>query len=168
MKRYISAQDREFYTFMLEIIQALGGTDMHYKWLISDIEAYPERSGKDMELIEDNRFMLITNQESLEILTEDDFQWIWAVFSAIPENVGNEEILGFELSTVDNVDIYKDDIAIIQHPLDEIEIVAVDSSSVFIVAKNNQITDKFKKLFPMSVGDYHRIKNNRKQNPLIY
>lgn len=154
MKRYISTRDRKYYTYMLEIIQALEGNESKYKWLISDIEAHPEKGGKYTEFIEDNRFVILSSRELLEMLLEDDFQWIWAVFSAIPKNVDDKEILRFDMPSVENEEIYKDDSAIIQHPLAEIEIVAEDSSSVLIVARENQIAEKFKKLFPMSRENY--------------
>ncbi len=149
MKRYISTHDRKYYTYMLEVITALGGNDLKYKWLISDIEAYPDRE----TILNDH--LILSNTELIKMLSENDFQWIWAVFSAIPENISNDEILKFELpSADDNENIYKDDVAIIQHPLAEIEIVAEDSSSVFIVAKDEQMAEKFKKLFPMAGTNY--------------
>ncbi|WP_167959048.1 hypothetical protein [Anaerosporobacter faecicola] len=74
------------------------------------------------------------------MLSECDFQWIWAVFSAIPEKISNEEVLKYSLPyAAENEEIYKDDVAIIQHPLADFEIVAEDSSSVFIVSKDKQI-----------------------------
>ncbi|MBR3571575.1 MAG: hypothetical protein IKL15_02825, partial [Mycoplasmataceae bacterium] len=59
-----------------------------------------------------------------------------------------EEVLKYELPFADgNYDIYKDDIFVIQHPLADIEIVADDSSSVFIVAKDDEIAEKFKEAY---------------------
>ncbi len=134
---------------MLEIIMALGGRDLKYKWLISNIEAYPDRK----TILND--YLILSNAELIEMLSENDFQWIWAVFSAIPEKISNDEILKFELPSADcNENIYKDDVAIIQHPLAEIEIAAEDSSSVFIVAKDEQMAERFKKLFPKAGTNY--------------
>ncbi len=149
MKRYISTKERKYYTFMLELIMALGGNDLKYKWLISDIEAYPDKETR----LKDH--LILSNAELIQMLSENNFQWIWAVFSAIPENVSNDEILKFELpSAENNENIYKDDVAIIQHPLAEMEIVAMDSSSVFIVAKDEQMAERFKKLFPKARTNY--------------
>ncbi|MDO5292099.1 MAG: DUF2691 family protein [bacterium] len=155
MKRYISTQDREGYTQMLEIVSALGGSRLGYKWLITDVEAYPQDGGKYDELIENNSYIILSNAEFLNMLSECNFQWIWAVFSAIPEKISNEEILKYSLPyAAENEEIYKDDVAIIQHPLADIEIVAEDSSSVFIVSKDEQMAEKFKNLFPMSRTNY--------------
>ncbi len=154
MKRYISTNDRKRYTFMLEVISALGGENLEYKWLISSIEAYPNKKGKYTDLIENGEDIVVSNAELIEMLSEDDFQWIWAVFSAIPANVSNEEILKYELPSAEREDIYRSGVAIIQHPLAEIEIVAEDSSSVFIVSKNEQMAERFKNLFPKSKMNY--------------
>ncbi len=139
---------------MFEIITALGGKDLEYKWLVSSIEAYPNKRGKYTDLIENSEYIILPNADLMEMLSEDDFQWVWAVFSAIPANTSNEEILKYELPSVENDEIYRSDAAIIQHPLAEIEIVANDSSSVFIVSKNRQMAEKFKTLFPKSKTNY--------------
>ncbi len=154
MIRYISTHDRKYYTYMLEVLSALGGKDLEYKWLISSIEAYPRKREKYADFVESSEYIILPNTELMEMLCEDDFQWIWAVFSAIPSNRSNEEILKYELPSVENAEIYKNDVAIIQHPLAEIEIVAEDSSSVFIVAKDEQMAEKFKNLFPKSKTNY--------------
>jgi len=140
---------------MLEIILAIGGSKLRYKWLITDIEAYPGDNGPYDRLIKNNNYLIISNSDFLKMLSECDFQWIWAVFSAIPEAVDNESILKYELPHVNgNESIYKDNAAVIQHPLAEIEIVAEDSSSVFIVAKDDQIANKFMNLFPLAKSNY--------------
>ena len=148
MKRYISVHDREFYTYMLEIILAIGGNDLRYKWLITDVTAYPQDDGQYDSLIKNNDYLILSNSDFLKMLSDCDFQWIWAVFSAIPENISDDAILHL------NADIFKDDVAVIQHPLADIEIVAEDSSSVLIVSKDNQIAEKFKDLFPMATSNY--------------
>ena len=155
MKRYISAYDRKYYTHMLEIILAIGGNNLKYKWLISDIEAYPQDNGLYDNLIENNSYLILSNNDLIKMLSECDFQWIWAVFSAIPEDISDDDILKYKLPYAnENGEIYKDDVAIIQHPLADIEIVAEDSSSVFIVAKDNNIADRFKALFSMAKTNY--------------
>lgn len=155
MKRYISTNDRNSYTYMLEILLSLGGKDLDYKWLITDIVAYPMDNGKYDELLKKNDFLIMSNHDLFEMLSECDFQWIWAGFSAIPDNIDDGEILKYELPYVDgNDDIYIDNAPIIQHPLADIEIVAEDSTSVFIVAKENSVAEKFHDLFPNAKMNY--------------
>lgn len=54
-----------------------------------------------------------------------------------------------------NTLIYQDNNPIIQHPLAAIEIVAEDSSLFFIVSKDDDIIEKFKKCYPKSKVNYN-------------
>lgn len=147
MKRYISDKE-EYYTYMLKLLNAIGGRSLNYNWLITNIEAYPQDNGELDKLIRENDYLFLSTDELISMLEKNDFQWIWGVFSAIPKEYTKEEVLKYELPFADgNYDIYKDDIFVIQHPLADIEIVAEDSSSVFIVAKDDDIAEKFKDLY---------------------
>lgn len=147
MKRYISDKE-EYYTYMLKLLNAIGGRSLKYNWLITNIEAYPQDNGELDKLIRENDYLFLSTDELISMLEKNDFQWIWGVFSAIPKEYTKEEVLKYELPFVDgNYDIYKEDIFVIQHPLADIEIVAEDSSSVFIVSKDDDIAEKFKDLY---------------------
>ncbi len=151
MKRYISKDDEKYYTHMLKIINAIVGEHLKYHWLITDIEAYPQHYPRLEQLISENGYLLLSNNELLDILEKDDFQWIWGVFSAIPEQYTKEEILKYELPyIIENTKVCEDNHFIIQHPLAEIEITCVDSSYVFIVSENETVLELFKKLYPNS------------------
>ena len=155
MKRYYSEKEEKFYTHMLKVLNSIGGRNLEYNWLITDIEAYPQDEGRLDELISNNEYLFLSNDELLDILEEEDFQWIWGVFSAIPKNYTKEEVLKYELPFGDgNYDIYKEDIFVIQHPLADIEIVAFDSSLVQIVAKDDEIAEKFKNVYKNSKVNY--------------
>ena len=160
MKRYISEKEDKYYTHMLKILNAIGGRNLDYNWLITDIEAYPQKSNYEIDenlykLLKDKNYVFISNNDLLDILEKNDFQWIWGVFSAIPKQYSEEEILEYELPYADgNEYIYKDDSFIIQHPLADIEIVAFDSSLVHIVAKDDEIADKFKELYKEAKINY--------------
>lgn len=66
------------------------------------------------------------------------------VFSAIPSQYSEEEILKYPLP---NIKENKE--TTIQHPLAEIEIGANDSSSLYIISDDTYI-EIFKKLYPSS------------------
>lgn len=149
MKRYCSTADRTYYTHMREILLALDGETLAHKWLISDYEACPWVNEKLEHLLEENSFLLLPAKELLDMLAEEDFQWIWAVFSAIPNSFSDEEILKYPLPTIrDNEAPFNS--PIIQHPLAELEIVAWDSTGVWIVSKQEGLAEKFRVLFPKS------------------
>lgn len=154
MNRLISVGDKGGYTMMLKVINALGGRNLNYNWLITDIEAYPQKGLKELDeelynYLTEKDYVFISNSDLLDILEKNDFQWIWGVFSAIPVNYSIEEVLKYELPYAeDNHDIYLDNNFVIQHPLADIEIVAFDSSGMHIVSKDKDICDKFKILYP--------------------
>ena len=131
--RYISTKDRKEYSYLLETLDAISKYIVNYKWLITDIEAYPLR--RDLfDLINEKDYIILSTDKLIDYLNEDNFQWIWAVFSAIPKTISDEEILRYRRPKAgDNSQIYEDDVSIIQHPLDEIEIIVEDSSAISIV-----------------------------------
>ena len=146
MKRYISDKE-DYYTYMLKVLNAIGGRNLQYNWLITNIEAYPQNEELN-QFIRENDYLFLSTDELISILEKEDFQWVWGVFSAIPKSYTKEQILKYDLPFADgNTKIYKNNNFVIQHPLADIEIVAQDSNSVFIVAKDDEILEKFKNVY---------------------
>ena len=87
MKRYVS-QGEDSYTNMLKIINTLGGKNLNYNWLITEIET---NTG---DYFYDN-YIILSNDELLNKLETKQIQWIWGVFSAIPKKYSKEEILNY-------------------------------------------------------------------------
>lgn len=137
MKRYISKTDEYYYTDMLKVIKAIGGKNLDYNWLITEIET------STGDYFEDD-YIILTNEKLLDKLESKKIQWIWGTFSAIPKKYKQEEILKYNLPGVENID--KKEIKP-QHPLAEIEIIAYDSTFVQIIAKE-EIAKRFKKIYP--------------------
>lgn len=137
MKRYISKEDEYYYTDMLKVIKAIGGKNLDYNWLITEIET------STGDYFEDD-YIILTNEELLDKLESKKIQWIWETFSAIPKKYKQEEILKYNLPGVENID--KKEIKP-QHSLAEIEIIAYDSTFVQIIAKE-EIAKRFKKIYP--------------------
>lgn len=160
MNRLISVGDKSGYTMMLKVINAIGGRNLNYNWLITDIEAYPQKGLGEIDdelysYLNDNDYVFISNSDLLDILEKNDFQWIWGVFSAIPVNYSKEEVLKYDLPFAeDNSDIYLDNNFVIQHPLAEIEIVAFDSSGMHIISKDKDICDHLKLVYPDARENY--------------
>ena len=160
MNRLISVGDKSGYTMMLKVINAIGGRNLNYNWLITDIEAYPQKGLGEIDdelysYLNENDYVFISNSDLLDILEKNDFQWIWGVFSAIPVNYSKEEVLNYDLPFAeDNSDIYLDNNFVIQHPLAEIEIVAFDSSGMHIVSKDKDICDRLKLVYPDARENY--------------
>lgn len=157
MKRLISTKDFDYYTKLKNILLDLELANKEYWWLISDIEAYPSKE-EYQDFIYKEDYVLIKTSALLEILKEDDFQWIWAVFSVIPVDYTEEEILSYDLPRLQYIDEGDYDPYIdtpkLQHPLAEFELYAVDSSSMFLISDDEELLNKFKKTYPKYTEKY--------------
>ena len=154
MKRLYCEKEFKYYTFLRQILLDLDLVDKDYLWLISDIEAYPKKR-EIRELLNSNPYLLFDTKELVDLLEEDDFQWVWAVFSAIPTHYKKEDILKFNLPHVENFESGKYNLHIdrpkLQHPYAEFEFYAVDSSYLFMISDNEELISKFKKSYPKCI-----------------
>lgn len=137
MNRCISKGEDDYYTDILKVVNAIGGRNLDYNWLITEIETSTGDYFND-------EYVIVSNDELLDNLENKEIQWIWGTFSAIPKKYKQEETLKYNLPGVENID--KKEIKI-QHPLAEIEIIAYDSTFVQLIAKDKTIAEKFKKLY---------------------
>ena len=157
MERVISIKDFKYYTMLKKVLFDLELVDKEYWWLISDIEAYPKKEAHRNFLYKED-YILIKTSDLLKILEEDDFQWVWAVFSVISVNYTKEEILKYDLPQLQHIDEggYNPyaDTPKLQHPLAEFELYAEDSSSMFLISNNEELLSRFKKVFPNYVNKY--------------
>lgn len=157
MERVISKKDFRYYTMLKKILFDLGLANKEYWWLISDIEAYPSKE-KYQEFIYKEDYLLITTADLLKMLEEDDFQWVWAIFSVIPSKYTEEEILNYELPHLRYIDEgeYNPyiDTPKLQHPLAEFELYAEDSSSMFLISNDEELLNKFKRAYPNFTNNY--------------
>ena len=101
---------------------------------------------------------MITTADLLKMLEEDDFQWVWAIFSVIPSKYTEEEILNYELPHLQYIDEgeYNPyiDTPKLQHPLAEFELYAEDSSSMFLISDDEELLNKFKSAYPNFTNNY--------------
>lgn len=134
MKKYVSFKDEKFYTHMLKLINSIGGRKLEYNWLINDIEAYPN-SLKIKRMINENEYFLLSNDELMDMLEEEGFQFVWGNFYAISNKYSKEEILK-----------YKDNNCL--EEVSEIIVRADDSSLVSIETNDDNIIELFKKAYP--------------------
>ena len=157
MKRLQSRKDLSGYTMMRQVLINLDLTNKDYIWLVTDIEAYPTNE-KLNNLISNNDYLLLTTKELVDILNEEDFQWIWAVFSAIPSSYSKEEILKYDLPVIQPISKEYDPFGgnpKVQHPLAVFEIGAWDSSGMFLVTDDENLLAKFKKSYPLAKEDFY-------------
>lgn len=108
-----------------------------YNWLITNFECYP--SNDEIVKILDNEYCWLSGSDLLQLLNKEDFQWIWGVFSAFPNEIELEDVLNYDFPYADGyTGFWKNPISI-QHPLAISEIVAWDGSIILVISKNNEI-----------------------------
>ena len=164
MKRLISTKDFQYYTMLKKILFDLDLANKEYWWLICDFEAHPSKKETEDFLYKED-YVLIKTSDLLKMLEEDDFQWIWAVFSVIPISYTEEEILNYELPHLQIIDDgeYNPyiDTPKLQHPLAEFELYAEDSSSMFLITDKEVLLNKFKKAYPTFRENYSTTKKEK-------
>ncbi len=143
---------------MRDVLANLQLDDSDYLWLISDIEAYPRKS-EYYQLIENTSHILLSTKELVDMLDQDDFQWVWAVFSAIPTHYTAAEILSFKLPHIESFgkSDYNpyDDEPKLQHPYAELEIYCSEIG-LALVSDDDKLVDRFRKSYP-NYTDYFPI-----------
>lgn len=108
-----------------------------YNWLITNYECYPQNK-KILELLAFEHCW-ISGEELMQIMVEDEFQWIWGVFSGFRKEIGREDILTYSLPYANgNINLWMNPISI-QHPLADIEIVAWDGELTLCICKDDTI-----------------------------
>ena len=132
MKKIILKNDEKEYTYMLDIINSLGGKKLNCTWLITDIEAYPNNKDINSIICEKN-YVILSNKELINMLEKENFQWIWAIFFFFLEKYSEKDILKYKLPSIENASLYGDNNLNIQHKLASIEIDCVDSSYCQII-----------------------------------
>lgn len=157
MERVISTKEFKYYTMLKKILFDLDLVSKEFWWLISDIEAYPETK-MYQDFIYKKDYVLIKTSDLLKMLEVEDFQWVWAIFSAIPGKYTEKEILTYDLPHLEiiNEGEYNPyiDTPRLQHPLAEFELYAVDSSSMFLISDDEELLSRFKKAYPNFTNKY--------------
>ena len=147
MRRVISDSDEQHYAYMLKTLNSIGGINLNCNWLITDIEAYPQDMS-NWALIYNKDYLFLSNKELIEILEKDDFQWIWAVFSAIPNNYSESEVLKYRRPTIEeDKELTTNHI---KHPLATTEILVEDAVSITVLSKDDTVIDGFKSAYKNS------------------
>mgnify|MGYP000100909306 CR=1 FL=1 len=155
MNGLVIEKGEKYFTFLKSIFLAIENVQKEYNWLITGHECYPQNTEYAKKLSEE--YCWITGKELTKMIDDEDFQWIWGVFSAFPKSITKEEVLKSKLPYANGyTGLWKNPVSI-QHPLAEIEIVAWDSSMTIIISKNDNIIEKLKenKLWVRDLEEYN-------------
>lgn len=140
MKRLVIDSNNEYHTFLKKVFDLIDNRQAGYNWLISDFECYPVTQ-KNIELLS-KEWCWITGEEFTRMIEEENFQWIWGFFSAFSKNITLDEVLKYNIPIANqNSDIWNNTISL-QHPLAEMEIIAVDSTLTIINSRDDNVINK--------------------------
>ena len=144
----ILEKGERFYTRLLGILRAIEPLHESFNWLVTDYECYPNDPLVDEFF--SREYCFLSGEELSTLLEQDDFQWIWGVFSAFEQDVPLEEILKYPVPYADHNPTFWKNPLTMQHPLAQIEIVAFDSSLTLFLSKEQSYVDRFRHAFPLS------------------
>ncbi len=144
----ISRNDEKYYTYLKKVFEAIDNKQNEYNWLITNCECYPHNHETD-ELFRNREYCWITGEELTEIISNDDFQWIWGILSGFDKSIELSEVLKYDISE-DNFNVYFKNPLTMQHPLCCVEIVPFDSTFMMILSKDKEIINNFMKVYSCS------------------
>lgn len=144
----INNKGEEYYTNLKDVFDAINNKQLEFNWLITNHECNIDLSRLNKSF--DNEYCWISGEELTELVTNNDFQWIWAVLSAFDKSVKLNEVLQYKLPRTDGYRGFWQKPLTMQHPLAKIEIVPWDSSLTLIFSENKEIVDDFKIFYPES------------------
>lgn len=140
MKGVVINKGERYFTHLGSIFNSIENIQKDYNWLITGHECYPQNAEYVEKLSKE--WCWLTGEELTEMIEDENFQWIWGVFSAFPKDVTKDMILEYKLPKADgNNKIWKNPISI-QHPLSVMEIIAWDSLMTIFISRCNDIVEK--------------------------
>ena len=92
---FIDRHSRRFYTHLKDVFNALDNRQRDYNWLITNYACYP-LSANNRELFSGDP-VVISGEELMKALEDDNSQWVWGVFSAIKKDYEKQDILSAAL-----------------------------------------------------------------------
>lgn len=148
MKSAILDKGENYYTHMTKVFKAIGNEQIKYNWLITNCECYPQ--AEEVYKLFSKEYVWISGDELTEIISKEEFQIIWGVFSGFSKGIKLEEVLKYDLPFADGYKGFWVDNVSVQHPLADIEIVAWDSSLTLFISKEENLVQQFRDSFPLS------------------
>lgn len=126
----VNRKGEKYYTYLKKLFDAINNKQLEYNWLITDCTCYPENPKIDAMLRKD--YCWLSGEDLTDLVSQEDFQWIWAVLSGFDKSVELADILKYDLPCAEDYDGFWNKPISMQHPLAKIEIVPWDSSMAMI------------------------------------
>lgn len=148
MKGIVIDRGERYYTFLQKLFESMNHVQRNYNWLITSHECWPKNEAYAEILSAE--FCWMTGDQLTEMISQEDFQWIWGVLSAFPKEIAKEMALEYELPEAEGCRGIWQNPVTIQHPLAEIEIVAWDSKLTVVISKDDRIIDLLREQYVLA------------------
>lgn len=145
----INKKEEKYYTYLKKVFDAINDKQKEYNWLVTNCECYPQNPETD-KLFNNTDYCWISGEQLTEIVSKEDFQWVWGILSGFDKNVELSDILKYDLPREDDYSNYFKNPLELQHPLAHIEIVPFDSTFIMFLSKDKKIVDDFTKVYVQS------------------
>ncbi|SDB21043.1 Protein of unknown function [Pseudobutyrivibrio sp. YE44] len=144
MNGLVISEGEKFYTDLRSVFDAISiDKCKEYNWLLTDYECYPQND--EIRELFSGKPVILSGEKITELLEQENFQWIWGVFSAFDKSVDDEKIFNQKLPFAEgNSDIWELPISI-QHPLALMEIIAWDSSLTIVISRDDSVISSIQK-----------------------
>ena len=133
------------YLNLNDIFCVLDDIPLQYNWLLSLYECNTYLP----EIPFGQEYAWIDGKNLLGLVQKNNIQFIWGVFSAFKKDIPLEEVLKYSLPDPEKPQKNSLNNTSFRHPLSEIEIAVEDSSSVFVMAKNEKLIDAIYAYYPL-------------------
>lgn len=148
MKGIILHKEKQGYTYLYPIFEAMGNVHEQFNWLITECDEWEDIfagyrcfKGKD--------YIWIKGCELIRLVRENkDVQMVWGVLSGFDADCSIQEVLKYPRPYADmNRSLWQSPVAM-QNPLARVEIVAFDSSCTLIKSKDEALLKGIVHAFP--------------------
>ena len=141
-----------YFTDLRLVFQAIGGRQLEFNWLITDLEydRFGELEKTTPPFLHSGPHWL-TGTDLTQIVEQHELQFEWAVLSGFPTSVELDlDQLAIEPYADGNPGFWVAQPQI-QHPLAEMEIVCWDASATLLLCRDPMIGESFRRFFPEAV-----------------
>lgn len=139
-----------FYTDLRAVFKAIGGRQVEFNWLLTNLECnfYPPEFQSDLQ--PDHQIWL-SGEKLTRLIEQYDIQFIWAVLSGFaPHVIVNLNQLEVVPYADGNKALWTSS-ARIQHPLAKVELICWDSSATILLSRDEDLTKRFRAFFPEAI-----------------
>jgi len=145
---------RGFITNFKKVFEILGNAS-EYNWLLSYYDCVDYTSNK-IPFGKEN--IWFSGDEFIDIVTETEIYFIWAVAMAFTKDISYEEVMKYPIESAEDYMGYLYPDITKQHPLAVVEIVPIDSTFLYIISESKEIINKFAMAYPQSedLAEYNR------------